>query len=783
MAFDVSALRDGFRLARWRIDPLRGQIRSPRGARRHVSPKAMNVLVCLASKPGEVVSRQALLDEVWGAQSTSGEALTHSVGELRRALGDHADSPEFLRTIPRQGYQLIAEVRSDLEEGPSRQGSAVASQLNDLRKRKVFQALLGYPVLAWLLVQVIDVLWEYLLEPLGAPAWLVPTIVVLLAVGYPVAVFFAWAVELTPDGVKITESGEGSRPVIGLIGTGTVTVAVAAVALFLFFNANDQSLVNPRISLPATPPPVRFDRSIAVLRFTNMSEDTSADYIGDGLTEELIHEMANLKTIKVAARTSVWPLSDSSLGFDEIASRLKVEKILEGSVRIDGDQLRVTAQLIDEDGFHLWSQTYDRTLEDVLDIQKDIAVQVVDELDVLLEGNAKIRLNDPATKIGAAYDKYLQGQHYLRMPSTHEFLDFAQSFFDAAITLDNRFPLGYAGLCEVHLARYRLTRDTDDFSLAEKACHRALTLDGGLAEVYTVLGNLYRHSGQFVDAEQEYLAALDINPTLEEANFGLGRAYQAQGRLVDAEQTLLRSIELEPAYWGGYMGVGNFYYRQGRYAEAVPQYEAVTELAPDYAGGFINLGSSQHWLGDWNAAETAWKRALELSEDAMTYQNLGTLNFYQDKFVEAAEYYERAIALAPKDHRNWGKLAAAQRFAPDLEAVAPVSYRKAIQLVEAQLAVNPNDQENLYFLSVYLLRTGDIDGAEEAIELSIKLGPESPSPHYFSALIELQAGNPEKAMNQLEKAAELGYSLRLIKADPDLRSLRNEERFRALTGQ
>jgi len=782
-----SDLLQGFYLGDLLVEPLKGQVTGRAGSH-HLPPKAVEVLLCLASTPGELVARETLLDDVWGVGNGSQEALSHAISEIRHALGDDADDPVFLQTLPKRGYRLIVDPslacdQSAAGTGSKQADSTIRNQVRDLRKRKVFQAVLGYPVLAWLLLQIVDILWEYLLAPLGAPAWLVPSFFVLLVVGYPVAVFFTWAVDLTPEGIQISEAENESKPVAGLIGIGVIAMVGSALALFVYFNAYEPPESAKIVVGGPVVPPVKFDKSIAVLRFENIGASQDVDYIGDGMTEELIHALVNLKSIKVAARTSIWQLSNTQLAFKDIADRLGVEKILEGSVRVDGNNLRVTTQLIDEEGFHLWSKTYDRKLDDILEIQKDIALQVVGELEVLLTSDIEARLNTKLTDSGAAYDKYLQGRHFLRMPNELDSLNLAQSYFEASISLDNRFPLSFAGLCKTNLARYRLTRDTDYFREAELMCHRALTLDGGLAEVYTALGDLYRHSGQFQKAEQEYMAALRINSTIDGATFGLGRAYQGQGRLIEAEKMLLRSVELEPGYWGSYMGIGNFLYRQGRYEESIPHYENVTRLAPDYAGGFINLGSSLHWFGDWSGAEIAWQRALQLSQDSMSYQNMGTLRFYQHRFEDAVEMYRRAVDVSPQDHRNWGKLAAAQRFVAGRADEARASYEKAIALVEIQLEVNPNESEDWYFLSVYRLRTGDVGRSRQAVTRSLELTPKSPNTLYFSALLELDTGNREKSIDQLEKAAEFGYSLMLLGADPDLESLHDEDRFRALIGK
>ena len=638
----------------------------------------------------------------------------------------------------------------------------------DLKRRNVYRVGVGYAALAWLTIEVS----ETILPRVGLPDWSVTMVIVVAMIGLPVALFLGWTLEITPKGIVFDKPRHVGWPTYLVIDLTIVAILAAAGGIYWF-----------RVHEIDTPVLAQAENSIAVLRFLNIGDNPSNGYLSDGLTEELIHELTNLQSFKVAARTSVWAVSAADLEVTDIANRLNVKRVLEGSVRSDGDQVRVTAQLIDSDGFHLWSKSYDRQMKDVLDIQKDIAAQVVNELDVLLTDKSQSRLASQPTLDSAAYDQYLHGQHFLRQPSDLDSLASAESFFAASIGLDNRFSLAYAGLCETQLARYRLTRDTENFEAAELACHRALTLDEGLAEVYTALGNLYRHAGLSEKAEGEYRAALAISPTLEAANYGLGRSYQAQGRLEAAEETLKESIELEPGYWGSYMGFGNFLHRQGRYAEAVPYYEKVTQLAPDYAGGFINLGSALHWLGDWGAAEVAWSRSLELNPDSMAYQNMGTLYYYQERFKEAAEMHEKAVAIAPSDHRSWGKLASALRFVPDQEERSQGAYKYAIAFVQSRLAVNPDEPEDLSYLSYYLVNTDQLDAAREVADRALSLAPGNPSTHYFAAIAELRSGNIERALFELNEAVNLGYSTRMLETDPDFERVWQHIEFMALTAR
>ncbi len=746
----------------------------------------MDVLVCLASRPGQMVERTTIFDEVWGPLHHSDESLTHCIGELRHAFGDQPDNPEYFQTVPKRGYRLVAAVdasaaNTDFEKESDQEGGFLARQLGNLRKRKVFQTVIGYPVIAWLLLQIVDVLWEYLLRPLGAPEWIVPAFVVLLAVGYPIAIFAVWAVDLTPEGIEVTVDEGSETPIAGLITLGVGAVFATVLGLVLFFNSYEPEgqIDPPEDPVEVTESPLA--NSIAVLRFLNLHNLPAIQYLGDGLTEELIHELTNLKTLKVAARTSVWGLSALNMQVPEIAERLNVDKVLEGSVRSDGGDIRVTVQLIDRNGFHLWSEVYESEPLGILQIEKDIARQVVDELGVILSDASETRLDRKPTSDSAAYDNYLRGRERLRQPSTPESLAAAEASFATAIELDSRFSLAYAGACETYLANFRLTRDSQYFEKAEIACHRALTLDGGLAEVYTALGNLYRHFGQNEKAEQEYMTALDINPLMEEATFGLGRTYQAMGLMKKAEEVLTRTVMLEPGYWGSHMGVGNFLHRQGRFAEAVPYYEEVTRLAPDYAGGFINLGSSLYGLGEFDAAEAAWLRSLEISPYAMGFQNMGTLFYYRHRYDDAAEWFERAVESAPTDHRHWGKLAAAQRYIAGKEQASQSSYERAIELARERLAINSDDAEDLSLLAAYLVNTDAPDAAREALERALELAPDDPSTHYFAAIVAIGTGDAAAAIASLQIAVNKGYSTHLISVDPQFESLEEYAAFKSIT--
>jgi TolB-like protein len=303
----------------------------------------------------------------------------------------------------------------------------------ELKRRNVFKVAIVYSAVAWLLLQVSDTLGP----ALHLPEWFVSAVAFLLILGFPVSIIFAWAFDLTPEGLK--------REVL-----------VLALSYFVFDKvALDSGRDAAGISTtgqvaqqrPAEIESAKTDNSIAVLPFVNMSSDEEQEYFSDGLSEELLNLLARIPELNVAARTSSFSFKDKDLEIPEIASRLKVAHVLEGSVRKHGNQLRITAQLIQADnGYHLWSETYDRQLDNVFQIQEDIASAVVDALRITLLGEApKTRKTDPA-----AYQLFLEGQ-YLKRQISMDSLNRAIQAFKQAVEIDPAYVPAWAELADTYL--------------------------------------------------------------------------------------------------------------------------------------------------------------------------------------------------------------------------------------------------------------------------------------------------------------------------------------------
>ncbi len=799
-------LQQGFRLGEYLIRPMQGTATGPGGVH-HVPPLAMELLLCLARAPGTVVTRQVLLSEVWGDAKGSDESLTRCVSELRHQLGDHRELPTYIQTLPKRGYRLVAAV-SDVsaidssiatnaardrlpssvlgQQTPSTPPGSLGEFIDDLKRRRVFRVALIYLICAWFIVQVSEATFPALLIPL----WGQTLVVALTIFGFPIAMILAWAFQITPDGIKF----DVSLPSLDTIpGKRTIDYIIIATLITVIVILGIQQFSTEEVDQPSTSTPSEeggaaligvLDEpvySIAVLPFLDMSGDSGNEYFGDGLSEEILNSLTRLKELKVASRTSSFSFKNKDVDIRTIASHLGVRHVLEGSVRRQGKQIRVTAQLIRADtGFHVWSESYDRELEDIFGIQSDIAHSVVKALEIVLSSDSGAQLERQPTTSLEAYEYYLQARNYLRNPDDKSTLASAKVLLEKAIAIDVDYAEAHAGLCDSYLIEYQRFGSTKMFEQAERACHRALTLDSTAGDVYTALGNLYRHSGQYRKAEQNFERAIALNASAVNAYDGLARTYEQQNRLDAAERVFQRAIEIQPRFWRGHLSMGNFLFSAGRSEEAIEYFHRVTDLTPDNSTGYLDLGSAYYMIGDFEKATIAWQRSVELLPTHYAYSNIGSSYFFLGRFEDAIEMYHRAIEIAPDDFETWGGLGDACRFAEGQTERARQAYKKAIELAEDVLRVNPSDADATVMLAHYYANIDESKRAKELLARALKLAPQSMYVCYDAAVTNVRLGETEEALAAIEHAVELGYPVDLLSLDAGLVPLIGTDRFAAL---
>ena len=636
--------------------------------------------------------------------------------------------------------------------------------IEELRSRSVIRAVIAYAVVAWMLLQVADVTFDRLPIPDNA----MTILIALVIIGFPVVGILAWGYEITVGGIVRHEQAEGRTRRMAFLPFIVIVIAVTAGAGALLYYASQNFWEPSR-------------QSIAVLPFSNSGGGEETDYFSDGLTEEIRSLIVRLGEFRVVALSSTSELDESLLDIKSLAERLDAEAVLQGNVRRYQDKVSVTARLINgSDGVELWSEKYERELSDIYAIQEDIARHVARALHVVLPVSAERRLKNLGTRNVEAYDSYLRATDFLRQPSEETTLLIAEGLLRESLALDPEFAKAHAAMCKKHLQAYALSRDASRFGPAEEACQRALEIDGEAAAVRVVLGELYNASGKYENALQEFKAALEANQNLTDAYIGLGRTYEALGRLEEAEANYRRAIDADVSYWASFNAMGNFLFSHSRFNEAAEFYQMYVNRSDNDGPALNNLGAAYYMAGEFRAAAEAWEKAAEVRPNRSVYSNTGTMYFYLGEFDKAADRYAMAANMAPNDYIIWGNLADAYRYSERFAGVADVTYKRALQLAQAALEVNPNDAETRSFIAYYNARLGNREVALAMDTEATEKAPNSMYVYYNSALLHAILGDVDKALSALERAVELDYQRELLRLDPAFAGLHDEERFKRL---
>jgi adenylate cyclase len=355
---------------------------------------------------------------------------------------------------------------------------------------------------------------------------------------------------------------------------------------------------------------------IAVLPFENISPNSADAYISDGLTEETISTLSKISGLRVIARTSVLRYRGSEKGIAEIGRELGVGTLLEGSVRKLGDKLRVTVQLIDSGTEeHLWAEDYDRRMEDVFEVQKEIATKVADELRVKLQPQEMRRLEKKGTEKSAAFALYLKGRYYWN-ERTEEGFGRAREYFEKAIEADPSYAQAYVGLADTYLlmAFQNLIKSQEAHRKAKYLTTRALEIDKTLGEAHTTLGFIYEDTGDWKASETEFNKAIELNPSYPTAHFWYGILLTWQGRHDEAIAQAKKAEELDPFSPSTIIAVGQALVYARRYDEAIELLTRTVQANPDLQGPQFMLTLAYLFKGEYAQAREEAKKTVSLSK-------------------------------------------------------------------------------------------------------------------------------------------------------------------------
>jgi adenylate cyclase len=516
----------------------------------------------------------------------------------------------------------------------------------------VFRVIALYAVAGWIVIEVSSTV----LPGLNLPEW-APTLVIFLVVlGFPLAVGLAWAFDLGPQGIERSSPATGSTAPAAFAPPAPVEPATREAVPSL-------GQASPAVGAESASPAVEADtrRSIAVLPFLNMSGDAENEYFSDGIAEEILNLLVKLPQLRVASRTSSFVFRGEKAHTQDVAKKLGVSALLEGSVRRAGDRVRITAQLIEAGtDSHLWSETYDRELKDVFAIQDDIARSIVAALEVKLTPRDRRALQYVATSDTKAYDYYLRGRQYFYEFTRRQFHN-AIRMFRKAIEQDPNFALAYAGMADSYSLLYQWADSSEENIVkANEASIKAITLDPDSAEANAARGTALAISGKHEEAERAFENAILLNPALFEPYYFYGRDCLSQGKFEKAARLFNEACKVNPDDYQApgflamaYTELGRSKERQDATRLTVERAEKHVDLHPDDSRALTFGARALADQGQVDRAREWVRRALEADRDepAIIY-NVACMYSLLGEVDTAIELLDRAIQQG-YGHRAW----------------------------------------------------------------------------------------------------------------------------------
>jgi TolB-like protein/DNA-binding winged helix-turn-helix (wHTH) protein/lipoprotein NlpI len=558
------------------LDAHSGELRKS-GIRIKLQQQPLQILSALLERPGEVITREELRERLWPGQVyvDFDHGLNKAIGKLRDALGDVADSPHFIETLPKIGYRFLASVETAISadsRGDTSVSLATGSPARKVESRR---------------------------------KWLVATVVAGLLGS---AVLAALLLGFSPSRVRNRMRGAGNRPVY----------------------------------------------AIAVLPLENLSHDPEQEYFADGMTEELITDLSKIEALRVISRTSVMRFKGVSRPLSEIASDLNVDAVIEGSVRRDGDRVRISAQLVGaEPERHLWAGNYEGELRDILALQSNVAQQISREVNVTLTQRDQQRLATTRTVKPEAYEAYLKGVHYLDQANGPEAEKKASAYLQEAIAKDPSYAPAYIELAYFYmLSASGVQAPGESLPNAKLAALKALEIDSSLAEAHAALARavlLYDHDWRA--AETGLRRALELNPASARVHFWLGYMLLPLGRNAEALSEIQRAHELDPLSLDSNLTLGITFFLAGQYDRAIEQYRKTLELDPHYAWPHVYLSWAYEKKGMHATAIAEVQKALaESSNNTQWLANLALAYALAGRRPEARKVMAKLDRLSQREY-------------------------------------------------------------------------------------------------------------------------------------
>jgi TolB-like protein/Tfp pilus assembly protein PilF len=661
----------------------------------------------------------------------------------------------------------------------------------ELKRRNVYKVAVAYVVAGWALSQGI----AQVLPVFDVPNWIIRFIVLLIIIGLPIALVLAWMFELTPHGIKRTADVDLAEVRSRSHAWVYIVVVGALVSIGLFLAG--RYTVGTKTSSPSANQ--RGTKSIAVLPFVNMSSDKNDEYLSDGVSEELINALSKITDLQVKARTSSFAFKGKNEDIQKIGALLHVTHLLEGSVAKAGNKLRITAQLVQSaDGNHLWSDTYDREMQDIFAVRTDVAQQVAAALKVRLLGEVKERLDQRPTENLAAYEAYLKALDLLARPRARLQALMAVDVLNEAVRLDPEFALAWAKLAEVNAALYfqQLDMTPARKEAARVAAETATNLRPDATA--TLLANAFYRYHILRDYEGARVLFEKIrqeNPSNSEAVRALALVARRQGRWTESLHLFEQAAQLNPrdaeflADWSWTLQVTR------QFRQSMEVLDRALEISPNDAEMLANKATIYQSEGNLPAAAKVLEKMDYDSSAAPCLMARISQFFFERRYRDAIQFTQKILSQ-PTPKRMFTSsyvrlsLAVAQDLAGE-KAEAKATYAQVRDEMEKFVREQPNNVFVVSGLASAYAGLGNKEAALREGERSLAMASSiddavvAPGIEEFLARTETQLGETDRAISRLEHLLTIPYSpgsitQTLLRLDPSWDPLRNHPRFQKL---
>ncbi len=589
------------------------------------------------------------------------------------------------------------------------------SLFTELKRRNVFRVAAAYIVVAWLLTEILATL----MPMFGVPDWVGKAVVIVVAVTFIPVLIFAWAFEMTPEGIKREKDVVRDSSITSHTGKKLDYVTIVAVVVgvgFLGWSKSGTEIPEPAIEITET----SGAPSVAVLPFVNMSGNAENEYFSDGLTDTLLHMLAQIPDIKVAARTSSFAFKGQEQDIRKIALALGVAHVLEGSVQRSGDKIRVTAQLIRaDDGFHVWSSNYDRTLNDIFAIQDEIATDVGKSLTASLLGEDAVQIDSIGTENVIAYDLYLQALDYLSGGS-YGSLTKSEDLLKEALLLDAGFHDARRMLAIIYIQQQStgMREQSEAFGIARALLEQVLLDkpdDVSAQASITVLDAYIDESAGAYMAISDALPRLEVLVSLAPNDVNIRTLYARMlnetGQVDEALSQIEKALIIDPVNPQLHYQVGNSQVRLQNWDAARAALERSLQLNPDQPNAHGRLADIAYETGDGVGAVNSVLNAMKLDpRDQELPSSNGSYLYHLGMFEEADEFRDRAALIAPNSP--------SARLVELEGATARGDREESDRLARSMIIDDIDERHGSYFEAVYIVLQNGIarEDAAEALE-------------------------------------------------------------------